>query len=438
MRLALALAALAAAMPAFAQYAGPAILSRGEGPVAMSAPQIAFRPFFEFSSIYDTGLAGVSVDPQGTLGNTASLGVQLSYGVSGAHSWTHTKLSLDYRGSFSHFTKTTYYDGTDQSLMLGLTHALTRRMALTLRESAGLFSRNTGLAGLSSTVPFDPSMSNIPTTDFFDNRTMFASTQADLSIQKSARLSFSLGGSGSIVRYRSSALYGLNNTGARADMQYRLSRRSTVGAAYNFTHYRYTGVVSVTDLHSFTGTYSIRLSRTLEFSAFGGVMRSETSFQQLVPLDPVIAILIGRSAALVENYNLQYLPTFSGRLSQTFRRGVAYISASHTVTPGNGLFLTSIGTGYSGGYSYTGLRFWSLNAQTGYFSAQTTINVTGNYGSVNGGLSASRQIGRNIHAVTNFNVRQYRSPDFNQYNRRIYTLKFGLGFTPGDVPLRIW
>ena len=43
-------------LPAFAQYAGPAILSRGEAPAAMSAPEIKFRPFVEFTAGYQTEL----------------------------------------------------------------------------------------------------------------------------------------------------------------------------------------------------------------------------------------------------------------------------------------------------------------------------------------------------------------------------------------------
>ena len=45
-----ALAVLALSIPAFAQYAGPAILSRGEAPSAMGEPQITFRPYFDFSA----------------------------------------------------------------------------------------------------------------------------------------------------------------------------------------------------------------------------------------------------------------------------------------------------------------------------------------------------------------------------------------------------
>ena len=63
-----ALAVLILTIPAFAQYAGPAILSRGEAPSAMSAPQINFRPYFDVNAVYDTGLAGVTDQPAGRTG----------------------------------------------------------------------------------------------------------------------------------------------------------------------------------------------------------------------------------------------------------------------------------------------------------------------------------------------------------------------------------
>ncbi|MGO9893588.1 MAG: hypothetical protein ACLPX8_05155, partial [Bryobacteraceae bacterium] len=79
------------AVPAFAQYAGPAILSRGEAPTAMAADQIDFRPYLSITGVYDTGLAGVSVNSQGEIGNGSSPGVEFAGGISGIHSWKHTK-----------------------------------------------------------------------------------------------------------------------------------------------------------------------------------------------------------------------------------------------------------------------------------------------------------------------------------------------------------
>lgn len=428
--------------PLFAQvgtpYAGPAVLTRGQAPAAMMEPQIDFRPFLEVTGVYDTGLAGVIVNDQGQLANVASDGVEIAGGISGTHSWKHTLVGLDYRGAYRHYNRQTFYDGTDQSLMLGITQQLSRHVSLGLRESAGLFSRDYGLYGLPQTVPFDPSSSYIPTTDFFDNRTIYVSTQADLVYQKTARLSFDFGGDGFLARRRSTALYGVTGAAARGDMQYRLSRRTTIGAAYMYTHFDYTRVFSGTDLHAFVGSYSVRLSRDLEFTGYAGVMRSETKFIQTIPLDPVVAALLGVSQGNIIVHSVDYMPTFSGRLSNTFRRGVLYGSATRTVTPGNGLFLTSKVYSFALGYSYTGLRRWSFTSQADAALAQSVGNVTGAYRDYGATFTASRQITGAIHALTTFTARRYQSPDFSGYNRPIYSVRVGFGFSPGDVPLRIW
>ena len=431
-------ALLAAAIPAAAQSDGPAILTRGEAPAAMAVPEISFRPFLEFDGVYDTGLAGVAVNANGQLGTTASPGVVLNGGISGMHSWKRTKIGLDYHGSVSDYTKTTYYDSTEQSLLLGITHKFSRHVALALRESAGLFSRNYGLPSLSQTVPFDSSASFIPASDFYDNRTIYASSQADLTIQQTSRLSFNFGGDGFLTRRRSSALYGVTGAGARGDVQYRVSSHSTIGAGYTYTHYAYHGVFSGTDLHGAVATYGIRFTKTLEFSGYGGFMRAETKFEQDVPIDPAIAALIGTSVGAVVVHRIDYVPNVVGRLSLTLSRGVLFLSGGHTVTQGNGLFLTSEATTANAGYTYTGRRHWSFAAQAEYNHAKSVGNVLGYYGDVGGTMSVSRQMAHSIHAIMSFSARQYQSPDFVLYNRLVYTVRLGIGFTPGDIPLRIW
>ncbi len=256
MKLVCVLTLLGLTLPAFAQYAGPAILSRGEAPAAMSAPEIKFRPFVELTASYSTGLAGVAVtDSQGDLPNLDSYGGDLAWGVSGTHSWRHTKLGVDYRGSLNHYFNQTGFDALSEAFLLGLTQRLTRHITFNLRESAGMFERSFGQGSLSQTASFDPSQSYIPTADFFDNRTYYISTQADLKIQKTARLSFDLGGDSFLTRYRAAGLVGTTGVGARGDLQYRINRRSTVGAFYNYQHFIYNGQFGAADVHSMYATY---------------------------------------------------------------------------------------------------------------------------------------------------------------------------------------
>ncbi|MBV8905220.1 MAG: hypothetical protein JOZ22_16450, partial [Acidobacteriia bacterium] len=60
------------------------------------------------------------------------------------------------------------------------------------------------------------------------------------------------------------------------------------------------------------------------------------------------------------------------------------------------------------------------------------------YSTTSGSLTASRQIVRMVHFVVSYSARHYDSPDLTGYNRVVYTARIGIGFAPGDVPLRIW
>jgi hypothetical protein len=259
-----------------------------------------------------------------------------------------------------------------------------------------------------------------------------------LTYQRTARLSFAFGGDWNLTRRRSSALYGVTGEDARMDVQYRTSRRSTIGANYMFTHFSYNGVFSGSDFHRFSATYAVQLSRSWEFSGFGGVTRVESKFPQLITLDPVIAALLGITQGYVVSYDLNWVPSYSGRLSKTFTQGVAYISGGHLMTPGNGLFLTSKTYTAAAGYTYTGIRRWAFNFSAGYDRAQSIGNILGEYGDASAGLQTSRQISHMVHMVAGVTARKYQSASFTGYNRVIWDARVGLSFSPRDIPLRIW
>jgi hypothetical protein len=434
------LAIAAFAMPVYAQQYGPAILSRGDAPASMASTQVDFHPFVNIAGIYAAGLSGVFYNSQGTtLGNISSEGIQLSFGVSGLHSWKHTKLGLDYVGSISHYSNTAIFGNLqNQSFLLSLTRQIGPHAVFTLREDAQIASQPIASPSLPQTVAFDPASAYNPTTDFYDNRTIFLTQQASFVFQKSARLSFDLGGLGSLTERQAAGLYSITGAGASADAQYRLTSHSTFGATYNYTHFVYHGTFNATDVQTVSGTYATRFTRSLEFSGYAGVSNSQTKFLSVVPIDPAIAILIGLSSATVIRYGSIYHPTYGGRLSQTFQHGVLFLSCSYAVTPGNGLFLTSTAFNVSSGYNYTSSKTWALGLTTAYSRAESVANVVGEYGGYSGGFSASRKLRNSLHLTAAANAYKYESATFAGYNRLTYSASLGLAFSPGNVPLRVW
>jgi hypothetical protein len=422
-------------LPLGAQYAGPAILSRGEAPQGLSLPQIRFQPFASFAATYDTGLATTQTKDVGQVAGDEAFGYSLAWGVSGSHGWRHTVLGVSYSGSINQHAKKTDFGQLNQSLLIGITHQFTRHVSIALSETAGLSSRNYAIGGLSQTVPFDPSTTLIPTTDFFDNRTVYTSSSARITYQRSNRLSFAFSGLAFADIRQSKALNSALGSVATGDVQYRVSKAATFGGVYTYSHYSYSHVFGGTDVHSIGGSYSMRLSRRWEFSGTLGATRFESKFIQSVPTDPIILELLGVRESLQVAHVIGYTPTFSGRLARNMHNGVAYVSAARSMTPGNGLFLSSVSTTVMGGYSYTGFRRWSMNAQFGYVDSRAHGTIAGNYGNTTGVVSVSRQLGRFLHFAAYYNVREYSSDQYSNYNRLVNTATVSLGYAPGNVRL---
>jgi len=192
--------------------------------------------------------------------------------------------------------------------------------------------------------------------------------------------------------------------------------------------------------HSAGPTIGVRLNRWLEFAGTAALTRIESKFIQEQPVDPVIASLLGISSATEIVHRVDYLrvPTFMLRLSHAYRTGVAYASGGHSLTPGNGLFLTSYAYVGNVGYTYTGLRRWSLSLQGAYLSATSVGTIAGDYTTATGTASIARRVMNSFYLHATYSARRYSSPTYLTYNRFINAATAGVSWSPGEIPLRLW
>ena len=417
-------------------YSGPAILSRGETPGAQTAAPIAFRPYIGLSGIYDTGLVPVSVTSTGGIPSSDLYGVELNLGAYTYHVWKHTTLGLDYRGDFRHYS-TTYWDGTDQFLSLILTHRPTKRVTFTLRNQAGIYS----LSSYSLSSPLgavDPNYLQLPQNDIYDSRVIFAAVSGDLTYRLTHRLSFNIGGDGTLVRRQSTALYGMTGAVARGDLEYRISRHSTLGADYRFTYFDYTRGFGNTDIQSVGFNYSTQFSPHVQLSARIGGARVESTSLTEVTLDPAIAALLGESVAIQAAYRLNYVPDMQVRLMDTFRRSQFTLEYLNQVVPGNGVYLTSRNNSGSASYSYSGVRHWNFSVGGSYGRMSTLVQTIGGYTAYGAGVGITRDLGKGLHTVLRLDTRHYDIASTAAFTHTDYRASVGLNFSPGDVPLVLW
>jgi hypothetical protein len=417
-----------------AEYGGPAILSRGQFTSPNPGAPISLRPYIGLSGIYDNGLLPVSVTSTGQIPSPNLFGVELNLGIYGYHTWKHTTLALNYKGDLRHYSQQSYYDGSDHFLSLILTHKPSKRVEFTLRTMAGIYSQNYFLSG--AVNPLETGYLQIPQNDIYDNTVVFLSTAGDLVYRKNARLSFSFGGEGDLIRRRSTALYGLTSEIARVDTEYRVTRHSTIGVDYRFSHFDYTRGYGSTDLHSVGLDYSTQLTRGLQFSARIGGARVQTFALTTVPIDPAVAALLGISFGIETAHSINYVPDVSARLMDTFSRSRLTVGYSDGVSAGNGVYLTSRMESAGASYNYTGIHHWDLGISGSYNKLSTIVQTLGTYSTYGGGLGITRDLGKGLHAVLRGDEVHYDiGGAFQRFSSRVM---LGLNYSPGDVPLALW
>ncbi|MCE5308976.1 MAG: hypothetical protein LLG20_15160 [Acidobacteriales bacterium] len=415
----------------------PPVLSRGSGPDQLSSETRTspMRFFAQVGGIYENGLTSLTMDENGEIPDDYSYGVEGEIGVLGTHRWKRTLVGLDYRGNYRHYTRRTYYDGSDHALTLGMSHQATRRTFFTLKEIAGTTSRNFGIGSPHGFI--DPTYSQLPTEELFNGRTYYLNSLADVTYQKSARLSFNFGGGGGLTRRRSNALVGNEAEYARGDMMYRVSRHQTIGFDYAFTHYSFTRNYGSAFLHMGALDYAARLGRYWTFSLRGGATSVDTQGLIRVDIDPVIAAIIGRSYG-IEIYQRQNLiPSGALTLTRDFRKAMLSFNYTDGATPGNGLYLTSRNRRAGADFSYSGIHRLNIGFNFDYGQYTSLSRDLDKYQGYGGGAGLAYQLARGLHAVARFDTRDYEIYG-SKFARNTLRVTFGLAFSSGEGALGLW
>ena len=417
-------------------YAGPSILSRDKSLIGERGGKlIDFRFYGEINGVYDSGLVALSVDPQGNVPNIGAYGVEAGFGAIGTHRWIHDALSLEYRGTYRHYTNHSYFDGTDQFLNLAYSHRLSRHITMDLKETVGTVSLANGEFSYLPLTNTD--LFAVPANELFDNRTSFLESRVDLVWQKTARLSFAVGGQGFLVRRRSLALAGLNGYNTRANVAYRLSRRQTISADYEYTHFDFQRLFGFAKMQTASIGYSIGLSRRWDFATQLGGNRVETSGLTQIALDPAIAQIVGRNVAIVTFSRTLYVPMAEVRLIRRFDRSAFTLSYNLGISPGNGVFLTSRQNTAAASYSYTGYRRLTASLTASYTELAAVGQTLGKYTSYQAGAGTTYKLGRATHIEVRYDFRHYTTQDAF-YLKNSQRILVGLAFSPGETPLAIF
>jgi len=434
-----AAASMAAAQDStgLANYQGPGVASLGAGNVGLrSGEQAELRYYAGVSGVVDTNLQPFELDAQGNLLRIHNLyGVQVNGGAYGTHRWKHSQLGLDYSGDYRRYVNSDSYNGSDQRLALGYTVQPSRRWTLDLRESMGTISIATDQQA--NTPSSDTNSVVSPTTLLFDARTTFLQSSAYATYSQSARTTITIGGSGFLSDQKS---VGLSNSGgytATGSMQRRMSKNTTLGIAYTYSHMEFPAFHSNSDSNSYHGTFATTLGQFWTFSLEAGATVTEINSQVTFALNPVLAALLGQSTITENAYSRTTYPSGSATLERRFRRANLRFNYSREVNSGNGA--TGTGRQESAGmaFSYTGIRKLNVGVYGGHYNLVSIGQNTGAFASYTGSAGFTYALGRAISVSARYDLNQ-QIIDIGNYKRTSTRAALGLVFSPGNVPLALW
>ncbi|MGA2878883.1 MAG: hypothetical protein ABSG13_08025 [Bryobacteraceae bacterium] len=420
--------------PADSNYDGPSVLSRDSGlSQETKGAMNTFGLYAQIIGVYDSGLTtagGKQVD---------GFGEETNFGANASHRWRRGKLNIEYRGSYRKYTNAPAFDGLDQFLQLTYSEALFRHLTLDLKTTLGTTTLANGAFSYFPLTALDHL--GIPAGELFDSRTNYLQSRVDLTWRLTPRLSFDFGGDGFVVRRASLLLAGLNGWNVRANVAYRLTPRQTISASYDHTYYDFQGTFGASRLETAALGYSIGLTREWDLSTLAGGVRADTLGLTQVSLDPGIAALTGQSFAVVTFSNVHYLPVAEVRLTRRWKAASLTFDYSSSVTPGNGLYLTSRQTSGLATYSYIASRNLQARANAGYNQLSALGQALGTYSNLQGGVQVLYKLTGGTYIDVRYDYRHYTAnytigdAILEMDSNRV---SLGIAFSLGEASLVTW
>lgn len=414
-------------------FGGSPLLSRGTGGTGQRSGQdVDLKYFVSASLIHDTGLTPYGVGTNGQLAQTGALnGIELGFGAYGRHSFRRSALGLDYYGNYRHYPGSVIFDGSNQALTLEYTHQKSRRMLFDMNVGAGTQNFGTAIGSLGGLDSIVDSSSLL-----FDNRTSYLQTGMTMRYALSTRTTFSMGGVGYTVQRASSALVGVRGYSLSGSINHQLSRSTIIGLTYSHMHYDFPRAFGETDINSYQGTYSRDIGRWWNFSIAAGAFISQVQGVRSTALDPDIAALLGIGSVRTIFYLENVLPIASASFTRKFRRASITGNYARSITPGNGVFLTSRQESYGATYSYTGIRRLSFSASAGATQMDSLGQSLVPFKQIFGSVNANYRMGSGLNLGGNYSKR-YQDLQNSSFPRDSSRISFTLSFSPGTVPISL-
>lgn len=417
-------------------YGGPTLLSRGGNrPGRRGRAPLDFNVYAGVRGLVETGLIAPQLNLTGQIEPITSTGYSLESGVFGARDWRNTSFGIDYRFDYRD-GNVSYYNGANHALSIDLAHRLTRRINVGFRQIAGTSKR--GFSGFAGPGFGGLDTLGVPLLEVFDSRFYYVQSSVFAGYRRSARSQFQAGADAFFVKRTNLSLINMQGYRFGGAYDYLLSRRTRVGVQMDYIFFDYPRAFSGSKTQMVQGVVVRSVTRNLQLSGRAGVARIASFGINQVQLSPEVAEILGRPVGLVAFDSASLGAVVNLTASYTQERGRFYASLDNGVDPGNGVLLASRRTSATAGYSYSGLRRFSLGLSAGYSRYSSASIQVGGMSSFQGGGGFSYMMARSINIVGQAELRTFSVSANDLQPREGASVSLGIAYSPSRFPLPIW
>jgi len=427
-------------------YEGPSVSSPGNPGIGTASGQPTdLRFWLGASGTYDTGIQPLTTDAHGNLIHVPGIaGVSFNGGISGSHSWSHSQLSLSYRGDYRYYPNYTLYDGTNQTLALDFSTQYSSRWVFDARLSGFTLLQSTGVVadaaaatgGLIAFVPYNTRFSSV-------------TGGGSLTYLQTSSTSYTFAAAATDTNYSSSELTSFQGYNATASVRHRISAASSIGASYSYGYQTASGGYFTLNTQSIMGNYTTAFAHGWSFALSAGVsisnIRETVGF--LLPAfnaDGELVSIIVPGQFKIQNVN----PVGTVGLTRQFQRGIIYANGGQATGMGNGLIAGARNTFAGAGASYTGLRKWNFGIDAHYYSLTSlgtapaaTAASAQSIASAHwyaAGTGFTYELMRYTHLTGRFDMISYSYAAEAGLPSLVKRVSLGLSFAPKNIPLSLW
>lgn len=419
-------------------YTGPAVLDRAGAPLGKYLGQpISFRFHAGVTANYYTDLFAPATDEAGNFKKLSGPGIIGRVGVYGARHGQHDTLALDFVAGYrAHSRNERSFNGFDGRLGLNYARQASVRTAFEVGVNASSFSYAYGGVYRPVVVDVDEELDG-SAIEPFDTRTTRLSGRAGVSHFLSPRWYFTVRGGAFTTQRRSRALLDNSGFSGGAALNNRVSELTTVGVSYTYSQFYFSANVGQSWIHNLHLTLQHRFSPRWQMSLAAGAYRLRSERVVSVPLDPVIAAIIGRGSTLQPVELTTVGPSIRATVTRVFQRGGLSFFGFHGIRPGNSFMATSKATTVGVRYSYTATSRVNFGFHGTYYLAQATMTGGVRYGNYGGGAGMGVRLTRSLHLTAGVDYRRQNLRDSN-YSRHRMRGFVGLVFSPGEIPVSLF